>query len=269
MNDGDYVLGTRDDEIDRLGLQHRVWRARVLDAWRRARIGPGQTLLDVGAGPGFAATDLAEIVGPSGRVVALERSPHFAAALRHRAERLALSNLEVREQDVSATGFAIEQADASWCRWLLSFVADPSATVRHIAAALKPGGLAVFHEYADYSTWRLMPPDPLHERFRAAVIQSWRDSGGDPDVALQLPSWLHESGLEIVEARTFADIVSPADFMWQWPRAFMATNAARLNELGYLEADGVGPMGRLLDHAPPEARMLTPLVAEIIARRRG
>ena len=32
----DYLLGTRDDEIERLGLQHRVWRPQVLACWRRA-----------------------------------------------------------------------------------------------------------------------------------------------------------------------------------------------------------------------------------------
>lgn len=268
MSDGDYVLGTRDDEVERLGLQHRVWRGRVAEAWRRARIGPGQTVLDVGAGPGFAATDLAEIVGPSGRVVALERSPHFAATLQRRAEQLGLGNIRVVEQDVSGSPFNVRAADASWCRWLLSFVADPAATIRHIAAALRSGGTAVFHEYAAYSTWRMMPPDPLHERFLSLVIQSWRDSGGDPDVALQLPQWLHESGFDIVEARTFADIVSPGDFMWQWPRAFMGTAAARLHELGYVREEEVGPMAGLLDAPSPEARMMTPLVAEIIARRR-
>ena len=34
----DYLLGTHDAEVQRLGLQHRVWRPRVLDAWRRAGI---------------------------------------------------------------------------------------------------------------------------------------------------------------------------------------------------------------------------------------
>ena len=63
----DYVLGTHDEEIARLGLQHRVWRPRVLDAWRRAGFTLGQTILDVGCGPGHATLDLAEIVGPRGR----------------------------------------------------------------------------------------------------------------------------------------------------------------------------------------------------------
>ena len=87
MSDREYVLGTRDEELERLGLQHRVWRPFVLDAWRRAGLLPGMTALDVGAGPGFATADLAEIVGSAGRVMAFERSRRFLDALAARAER--------------------------------------------------------------------------------------------------------------------------------------------------------------------------------------
>jgi len=262
MSDGDYVLGTRDDEVERLGLQHRVWRERVLEAFRRAPIGPGTTVIDVGAGPGFVSADLAKLVGPAGKVIALERSRHFADKLRGRC----LGNVEVREHDVSEP-FGVADADASWCRWLLSFVPEPAATVRHVGAALKPGGIAIFHEYAAYETWRMMPPHPLHERFRTLVEQSWRDSGGEPDIALWLPQWLAEAGFEIAETRMLADIITPADEAWQWPRSFMATGSQRLHELGYIEADEVDAMSRLLDNPPSGAHMLTPLVAEIIARR--
>jgi len=71
----DYVLGTHDEENARLLLQHRVWRPRALDAWRRAGFTVGQTLLDLGCGPGHAAVDLAEIVGPTGRVFAFVKQP--------------------------------------------------------------------------------------------------------------------------------------------------------------------------------------------------
>lgn len=266
MSEGDYVLGTHEEEVERLALQHRVWRARMLEGWRRARIRPGHIVLDVGAGPGFAATDLADIVSPNGCVIALERSPEFVATLRRRADRLGLSNIQLRQHDVSLP-FEVSGGDAAWCRWVLSFVPQPAETVRHIASALKPGGVAIFHEYADYSTWRMMPPHPLQERFRSLVVQSWRDSGGDPDVALRLPRWLQESGFHIVETRTFVDIVSPQDVAWQWPRAFMASNAKRLRELGYITEGEVEPIATLLDRQAAETRMLTPLVAEIVARR--
>ena len=92
MADRDYVLGTEDEEVERLGLQHRVWRPRMLDGFARAGIGRGMTVIDVGCGPGYASLDLAEIVGPDGRVLALERSARFLDVLVSRAARLGLAN---------------------------------------------------------------------------------------------------------------------------------------------------------------------------------
>jgi len=54
----DYVLGTQDAEIARLGVQHRVWRPCMIDALDRAGITRGCRVVDVGAGPGFATLDL-------------------------------------------------------------------------------------------------------------------------------------------------------------------------------------------------------------------
>ena len=267
MSDGDYVLGTRDDEVERLGLQHRVWRKRVLDAWSRAGIAPGQTAIDVGAGPGFAARDLAALVGPQGRVVTLERSPHFVSVLRDWATREGLANIEAREQDVSGEdGFGDEMADATWCRWVLSFVADPRRTVGHIARALKPGGAAIFHEYGDYGAWRTLPPDPDLDRFRTLVMQSWRASGGEPDIAPRLPAWLAEEGLAIESIRPLIDVVGRDDPAWQWPASFMETGARRLQELGYASIEEAGRFARTLETGPA-IYMVTPLVVEIIARR--
>ncbi len=267
MSERDYVLGTHDEEVDRLGLQHRVWRPQMLDAFRRAGIGPGASVVDVGAGPGFASTDLAEIVGPSGKVLAVERSRRFLDVLSARARRLGLGQIETSERDVAESGFGEGGADSTWCRWLLSFVSDPRRTVGHIAAALKPGGRAIFHEYADYGAWRTLPPDPDVERFRTLVMQSWRDSGGEPDIALRLPDWLGEEGLEILEIRPLIHVARKGDFIWQWPESFMAGGARRLAELGYVERAEAERLGTALDRLPAGSWMTTPLVLEVIARK--
>jgi SAM-dependent methyltransferase len=267
MSERDYVLGTQDEEIDRLGLQHRVWRARMLDGWAEAGIGPGMTVLDIGAGPGFASLDLAELVGPAGKVLAFERSHRFLQALQARAAAAGLANIVAQEKDVAEESLGADQADAAWCRWVLSFVADPAATVRHIAAALRPGGTAIFHEYADYGAWQMMPPCPDVDRFRALVMKSWRDNGGEPDIALALPGLLAEAGMEQVSARPMIQIVRRGDFAWQWPAAFMAVNAARLQELGYATKEEAERFATALERSPPHALMVTPLVAQIIARK--
>src|SRR5438128_3588035 len=96
----DYVLGTHDEEIARLGLQHRVWRPVVLDCWQKAGITVGSKVLDVGAGPGYATVDLAEIVGLQGEVIALERSRNFVKAMTEACNLRGLTNVRIHELDL-------------------------------------------------------------------------------------------------------------------------------------------------------------------------
>ena len=263
----DYVLGTRDAEIERLGLQHRVWRHRVLDCWRHARIAAGHRVADIGAGPGFASVDLAELVGPGGRVIALERSEYFLDALRDRIAQHRLANVDAHRIDLDSDDLGVSELDATWCRWVLSFVRDPGAVVRKISDALRPAGCAVFHEYLDYRAWRILPPLPSHDRFVDAVMLSWRAAGGEPDIALQLPSLLAKTNLRIVAAEPVTYLVAPNDPMWAWPEAFLMSGADRLVELGHYAADAAAELKRAFTSvkADPATRMLTPVVLEVIA----
>jgi ubiquinone/menaquinone biosynthesis C-methylase UbiE len=269
MADRDYVLGTEEEEIERLGLQHRVWRERMLAAFARGGIGAGATVIDVGCGPGYASVDLAEIVGPQGRVLAFERSRRFLESLAERAARAGLSSITATERDVAEEPLGDAVADAAWCRWVLSFVADPARTVAHVARALKPSGVAIFHEYVDYGAWRTMPPSAEVDRFRTLVMKSWRDSAGEPDAALYLPAHLAAAGMEVIEARPLAEIVRRGDFTWEWPRAFMGVNAHRLRDLGYVDAEEAERLAGALDALPETTLMITPIVAEVIARKPG
>src|SRR5258706_12262477 len=107
----EYVLGTHDEEIARLGLQHRVWRPRALDAWLQAGFTTGQTLVDGGWGAGYATIDLAEITGPSGRGGALDRSQRFLHALAGNAARRGLPHIEIVNRELDGAGCPDGAAD--------------------------------------------------------------------------------------------------------------------------------------------------------------
>jgi SAM-dependent methyltransferase len=264
----DYVLGTHDEEIARLGLQHRVWRTRVLDAWRRAGFVAGQTLLDVGCGPGWASLDLAEIAGPGGHVHAVDRSRRFLDALEAAARARGIESIETHERDLD-NGELPGPVQGAWCRWVIAFVTRPRDLLERIHRALDPGGALVIHEYFDYSTWRLSPRSPEFEEFVVEVMESWRATGGEPDVGLDLPRWLEDQGFAVRELRTFVDIVSPASEMWQWPKAFVGTGIDRLVALGPLTPERGAAMRRAFDsaEAAPRTRLVIPAVVEIIATR--
>lgn len=258
--------------MERLALQHRVWRSRALEAWQRAGFTTGQSLLDVGAGPGYATLDLADIVGSRGQVCAVERSARFVEALRERARRCGYANIAAHCRDVTIDGLPVGDGtmDGAWCRWIFAFLRQPAVLLDALAAALRPGGALVIHEYLDYRTWRLAPRSLLLERFVAEVLGSWRDAGGEPDIALDLPGWLAEAGFEIRELRPLVDVIAPSSFVWQWPASFIDVNLRRLVELGRIApalADEISAefQDRSLE---PSSLMITPTVLEIVAVRR-
>jgi len=259
----DYILGTHDDEVARLGVQHRVWRPRMLDAWRRARFTTGQTILDVGCGPGYAALDLAEIVN---RVIAVDRSQRFLDALRARD----VPQIETVEIDLDEDELPALDADGAWARWVFAFVKRPRDLVARVRRALKPGGVFVVHEYVDYRAWRVSPRSVEHEEFVDVVIKSWRAAGGEPDIGLDLPRWFEELGFEIRSLLPIVDAIRPNDFAWQWPHSFMESGIRRLVELGHISPERASATAQAFTatEANPTALMITPVVLEIIAVRR-
>jgi len=266
----DYILGTHDEEIERLALQNRVWRSRTLDAWRRAGFTVGQTLIDVGCGPGYASIDLAEIVGPSGRVVAIDRSRRFLDALESSRERLSLPQIEPHELDLDESALPQVLADGAWSRWVFAFVKRPRELLERVAKRLKPGAPWVLYEYFDYSTWQFAPRSLVMEEFVRLVMESWRAAGGEPDIGLDLPRWLEELGFDLKRLHPIIDVVTPKSYTWQWPKAFEQVGLDRMIDLGLVTRERARTMADefVAREADPHALVITPAVLEIIAVRR-
>src|SRR5690606_16250117 len=144
----------------------------------------GQRVLDVGCGPGYATFDLAEIVGPAGRVIAVDQSRRFLNVLEAVRERRGLDSIETHELNLDEAPLPASDVDAAWSRWVFAFVTRPRDLLERVCRALRPGGVIVMQEYFHYSTWRLTPPSPELDELVRVVTESWRDSGGEPDIAL-------------------------------------------------------------------------------------
>jgi SAM-dependent methyltransferase len=265
----DYILGTHDAELARLGVQHRAWQSCVHAAWQSAGIARGQIVLDVGCGPGYASLDLAELVGPSGSVVAIDKSEKFLSVLSAESHRRKMENIITRRADLDNGEFPEIMADAAWCRWVFAFLTGPQRVLTRLAAAIRPGGMVVVHEYFDYSTWRTAPRCAELEAFVIAVMASWRDAKGEPDIALSLPGWLEGLGFEIRVMRPIIDILEPSHPKWGWLHSFIEVGRQRLVDLGYLTASEAESIWRAFKsiEAVPGTRMITPAVLEVVAQK--
>lgn len=76
------LLDTRDLAISPWLALRGQWEADVT-AWMKSVLGPGRTFVDIGANVGYFTVLGGKLVGPAGRVVAIEPHPRLAALLRH------------------------------------------------------------------------------------------------------------------------------------------------------------------------------------------
>ncbi len=265
----DYVLGTHDAEIDRLALQHRVWRRHALEGWRAAGFTVGQTLLDLGSGPGNVSFDLAEIVGPTGKVLAMERSRRFLDHLEAMRDRRGLAQIETHELDLELDPLPLANADGAWCRWVFAFLQNPKALLAKVHRSLRPGATVVFHEYLDYRTWRYSPPSAELDGFVDVIVKAWKAGGIGPDVGFDLPCWMRDTGFEIVSLRPILEVAPNGSFTWEWPKAFVYSGAQRMVDLGELSQERADAIVRAFDErdANPNAFVVTPAVLEVVGRR--
>ena len=117
----------------------------------------GHTALDVGAGTGLVAIEMARRVGRTGRVVALEPSAPIGAHGREAAARSGVGGiLEWRAGRAEELPLPSGAFDRSFCRWLLLHVDAAETVVREMRRVTRPGGRLMCVE-ADWETVTVYP----------------------------------------------------------------------------------------------------------------
>ena len=117
----------------------------VEEALRVAALAPPARLLDVATGPGTLALFAA---ARAASVTAVDFSPGMIAALRDRAARDGVTNLDARVMDAQALALPDASFDAAFCLFGFMFFPDRGRAFRELLRVLRPGGCAVVATWA-------------------------------------------------------------------------------------------------------------------------
>lgn len=236
----EYVLGTDEAELQRLSFQHRLWSATACDHWRRAGIAPGMTVLDLGCGPGFVTRDLAQWLGPRGRVIAVDASPRYIDFVKRTpaaGEAPGSAPIEARVGDAHDPGLEPGSIDAAYSRWVFTFLARPDRAIASVARALKPGGTLSIHDYHRWEEIFWGPINDTLETVRRAVLSSYKEANADTRIGQKLPGLLRDAGLMVRDIFPIQMIGRPGDALWQWPRTYFRSFLPRLVAGGHMRED--------------------------------
>jgi len=132
----------------------------------RAAPQPGQTVLDVAAGPGDLGFRAAELVGSEGRVLSTDFAPEMVEAARRIAASRGLGNVDFRVLDAERMDLDDDSVDAAVCRWGYMLMADPAAALRETRRVLRDGGTLALAVWAspDRNPWAAMPAMTMVQR---------------------------------------------------------------------------------------------------------
>lgn len=224
-----------DDELGRLGLQHRVWKAETDRVIGHAGFRAGDRLADLGCGPGYLAADLARMVGPEGHVLAVDSSELFVDHVRSVAQHEHLPWIDTRAADLSDLALEDESLDGAVLRWVLMFVPEPEVLVAGITRALRSGGRIVVMDYFRFRSSALWPDGHYFGKVYDAVQALIESRGGDPDIGERVPAMLDAAGCDVVELMPILRIGRPGSALWDWMEA-TGRNHGLLVEEGLLTA---------------------------------
>lgn len=102
---------------------------------------PGMWVLDVGCGPGRVTVPAAQVVGETGRVVALDIQSGMLARAQEKAKQQGLTNIDFVCADIGEEKLEKEKFDRVLLVTVLGEIPDRERAMRRIFSVLKPGGI--------------------------------------------------------------------------------------------------------------------------------
>jgi SAM-dependent methyltransferase len=169
-----------------LDLRNDVYRRPLRTALQRLGLGAGWCCADIGAGGGDVSVALAALVGPSGRVYAVDIDPARRDEVAEAAAGTGGGQVVAITQAAEEL-LLPEQVDLVFCRFLLLHVVDPLVVLTKMASAVRPGG------------W-LVAQEPVTSAGRVGGVALSMPSARHADIGALLPGLAGAASLELVDA---------------------------------------------------------------------
>lgn len=142
-----YVLATGEKGAERLEYQSQLGFQWSMEHLQKAGIKEGMTVIDMGCGVGAMTTHLAKLVGPSGKVYAVDASEEQLAIAKNKANSEGLTNIKFIQSDIYfLQEKLVNTADIIYMRYVLMHLTKPKEAVKVIKNYLKPNGVIASQE---------------------------------------------------------------------------------------------------------------------------
>ncbi|NKC01502.1 MAG: methyltransferase domain-containing protein [Pseudomonadales bacterium] len=160
-----------------------------------AEIAEGHEVVDLGTGPGFFASGLAQIVGSSGRVHGVDINATFIESAR--ARFAGQDNMTFHHVEDHKLPFAKGEVDRVICKNVLEYVPDLAATLAEVHRVTAPGGRA----HVIDSDWGFLVVEPWSTETITEFFQAASPAFREPYIGRRVAGALKNAGFARVQVK--------------------------------------------------------------------
>ncbi|GAC1520568.1 MAG: class I SAM-dependent methyltransferase [Chloroflexota bacterium] len=225
----------------------------------RIALAPGESVLDVGCGPGIDVLDMAEFIGPAGRLVGLDASEVMIAEARRRAEELDVP-ITFEVEDVQLLPFPDGTFDVCRAERLLMHVTDAGRALTEMVRVTRPDGRVAIFDF----DWDTLIIDHLDKDTTRTFVLSYSDSFQNGWIGRQLPRLFKErrvEGISIDPVQVFIH--------YAFAELLLGGHLAALQTDGRLTPDKAQQWWEYLRQASEQGTLLIGFTAFIVMGTKG
>lgn len=143
-----YVLqvGSKDLGEKRLGILNDMYNPYSQAFLKKIGLKPGMRVLELACGIGIMTSWIAEQVGSTGQVMALDFSSEQLAIAEKRAQKLNLGNIQFIEKNIYDIDHSLGEFDLVWGRFIFQHLTDPVLALKQAVALVKNKGVIASEE---------------------------------------------------------------------------------------------------------------------------
>ena len=234
-----YVIGHSTNERERLVRQSRLFGGFTRQLLLDAGLTKGMRVLDVDCGVGDVSLLCADLVGPKGEVIGVDRDSLAVSTAQERLRATWISGVRFLEGDLQTLNFDTP-FDAVVGRFVLMYTPDPAEALRVLMPHLRPQGIMAFQEM-DFSVLPTsVPLSPLYERMMGWLRQTFELAGVELQMGFKLYGTYLEAGLSAPQLRMDTVLGGGHDFEgYQYMADYWRSFLPMMEKFGVATADEV------------------------------
>jgi ubiquinone/menaquinone biosynthesis C-methylase UbiE len=157
----------------------------------------GEKILDIGSGPGFLASDMAEAVGLEGEVHGVDISTQLLALAADRYSHQ--PQLQFHQAEATRLPFADHEFDAITATQVLEYLPDVPTALTEMHRILRPGGrLLILDTDWDSIVWHAVNRNRMMR-----ILAAWDEHLVDPYLPRTLGMKLQAAGFSLKDQQIF------------------------------------------------------------------